>query len=104
MVEHVVVTMGVEAVVEYDEVGMRDVRHGDRRTLMGRRPKRSLGQGINRRIGLVAGCVGDRQAMLDAGFDRVIQVTPDDIPLDMALKPDVARNNMIKVIIMEEKQ
>lgn len=48
--------------------------------------------------------VSDRQAMLDAGFDRVIQVTPDNMPLDVALKPDVARNNMIKAIIMEEKQ
>ena len=47
--------------------------------------------------------MSDRQAMLDAGFDRVIQVTPDNMPLDVALKPDVARNNMIKAIIMEEK-
>ena len=36
--------------------------------------------------------------MLDAGFDRVIQITPDSMPLEEAMKPDVARNNIIKVI------
>ena len=47
---------------------------------------------------LVSGGVGDKQAMLDAGFDRVIQVTPDNMPLEEAMKPDVARNNILKVI------
>mgnify|MGYP007105393609 FL=1 len=47
---------------------------------------------------LVSGGVSDRQVMLDAGFDRVIQVTPDNMPLEEAMKPDVARNNIIKAI------
>lgn len=50
-------------------------------------------------VWLVSGGVSDRQAMLDAGFDRVIQVTPDSMPLEEAMKPDVARNNIIKVIM-----
>lgn len=49
-------------------------------------------------VWLVSGGVGDKQAMLDAGFDRVIQVTPDNMPLEEAMKPDVARNNILKVI------
>ena len=50
-------------------------------------------------VWLVSGGVSDRQVMLDAGFDRVIQVTPEEMPLDEAMKPDVARNNIIKVIM-----
>ena len=49
-------------------------------------------------VWLVSGGVSDRQVMLDAGFDRVIQVTPEEMPLDEAMKPDVARNNIIKAI------
>ena len=49
-------------------------------------------------VWLVSGGVSDRQAMLDAGFDRVIQVTPEEMPLEEAMKPDVARNNIIKAI------
>ena len=49
-------------------------------------------------VWLVSGGISDRQAMLDAGFDRVIQVTPDSMLLEEAMKPDVARNNIIKAI------
>ena len=44
------------------------------------------------KIWLVSGGVSDRQAMLDAGFDRVIQITPDSMPLEEAMKPGVARD------------
>ena len=72
--------------------------HSDRQTLMGKLPQRILEHGANQKIWLVSGGVSDRQAMLDAGFDRVIQVTPDSMPLEEALNPDVARNNIIKAI------
>ena len=49
-------------------------------------------------VWLVSGGVSDRQVMLDAGFDRVIQITPDSMPLEEAMKLDVARNNIIKAI------
>ena len=49
-------------------------------------------------VWLVSGGVSDRLAMQNAGFDRVIQVTPDSMPLEEAMKPDVARNNILKVI------
>ena len=49
-------------------------------------------------VWLVSGGVSDRLAMLDAGFDRVIQITPDSMPLEEAMKRGVARNNIIKAI------
>ena len=49
-------------------------------------------------VWLVSGGVSDRLAMQNAGFDRVIQVTPDNMSLEEAMKPDVARNNILKVI------
>ena len=72
--------------------------HSDRQTLMGKLPQRILEHITNLKIWLVSGGVSDRQAMLDAGFDRVIQITPDSMPLEQAMKPDVARNNIIKAI------
>ena len=72
--------------------------HSDRQTLMGKLPQRILEHVTNQKIWLVSGGVSDRKAMLDAGFDRVVQVTPEEMPLDEAMKPEVARNNIIKVI------
>ena len=68
------------------------------KTLMGKLPQRILEHVTNQKIWLVSGGVSDRKAMLDAGFDRVVQVTPEEMPLDEAMKPEVARNNIIKAI------
>ena len=72
--------------------------HSDRQTLMGKLPQRILEHVTNQKIWLVSGGVSDRKAMQDAGFDRVVQVTPEEMPLDEAMKPEVARNNIIKAI------
>ena len=72
--------------------------HSDSQTLMGKLPQRILEHVTNQKIWLVSGGVRDRKAMLDAGFDRVVQVTPEEMPLDEAMKPEVARNNIIKAI------
>ena len=96
--------IGFDALIQNADLVITGEGHSDRQTLMGKLPQRILEHVTNQKIWLVSGGVSDRQAMLDAGFDRVIQVTPDDMPLDVALKPDVARNNMKKAIIMEEKQ
>lgn len=92
-----------------DEIGFDDLiqdvdlvitgeGHSDKQTLMGKLPQRILEHGANQKIWLVSGGVSDRQVMQDAGFDRVIQITPDSIPLEEAMKPGVARNNIIKAI------
>ena len=74
--------------------------HSDSQTLMGKLPQRIL-QHVRHASGtrhipvwLVSGGVSDSQALLDAGFDRVEAVTPKDVPLPQALRPDVARANI----------
>ena len=87
-----------DALIQDADLVITGEGHSDRQTLMGKLPQRILEHGANQKIWLVSGGVSDRQAMLDAGFDRVIQVTPDSMPLEEAMKPDVARNNIIKAI------
>lgn len=43
---------------------------------------------------LVAGQVSDRQLLLDAGFDAVLQITPEGMPLSEALDPVTASANI----------
>lgn len=47
---------------------------------------------------LLAGQVADREALLQAGFAHVVAITPADMPLSMALQPQVARHNIIETI------
>lgn len=50
------------------------------------------------KVVLVAGQVPDRQRLLDAGFDEVLQITPEGMPLSEALNPDTASANITKAI------
>ena len=88
----------VDVLIQDADLVITGEGHSDRQTLMGKLPQRILEHVTNQKIWLVSGGVSDRKAMLDAGFDRVVQVTPEEMPLDEAMKPEVARNNIIKAI------
>ena len=90
--------IGFDALIQNADLVITGEGHSDRQTLMGKLPQRILEHVTNQKIWLVSGGVSDRQVMLDAGFDRIIQVTPEGIPLDEAMKPEVARHHIIKAI------
>ena len=90
--------IGFDALILDADLVITGEGHSDRQTLMGKLPQRIFEHVTNQKIWLVSGGVSDRKAMLDAGFDRVVQVTPEEMPLDEAMKPEVARNNIIKAI------
>jgi glycerate 2-kinase len=50
------------------------------------------------KVVLLAGQVRDRDALLAAGFDAVVQVTPEGMPLEEALRPEVARANITRAV------
>ena len=68
----------------------------DRQTLMGKLPQRILmrGQQTGVPVGLVAGSVSDMELLLKAGFAFVESITPDGMPLEEAIKKDVASSNL----------
>ena len=90
--------IGFDALIQDADLVITGEGHSDRQTLMGKLPQRILEHITNQKIWLVSGGVSDRQAMLDAGFDRVVQVTPDCMLLEEAMKSEVARHNIVKAI------
>jgi glycerate kinase len=64
----------------------------DRQTLMGKLPfgilQRAMARGVP--VCLMAGRISDRQMLLDAGFASVTCINPADLPLEEAMKPEVA--------------
>ena len=73
--------------------------HSDKQTLMGKLPQRILKHCLEQRkkVWLVSGGVSDEQSLQDAGFDRVFAVSPKDMPLQEAMKPEVAKENIRKI-------
>ena len=70
--------------------------HSDKQTLMGKLPQRILEHSKGKNVWLMSGGISDEQALLDAGFDRVIAVTPKGMPLQGAMKSEVAKKNIQK--------
>lgn len=68
----------------------------DRQTLMGKLPQRILmrGKHFGVPVALVAGGVEDREELLSAGFSFVESITPEGMPLEEAIKKEVAFSNL----------
>ena len=45
-------------------------------------------------VGLVAGVVEDKEVLLSAGFSFVKSITPEGMPLEEAIKKEVAFSNL----------
>lgn len=75
--------------------------HSDAQTLMGKLPYRVLQHVMGKRTAsrpqtwLVSGGVSDRQALCDAGFDRIVAVSPTTIPIHEAMLPKTAKANIV---------
>ena len=78
--------------------------HSDRQTLMGKLPQRILEHVLknkattDQQIWLVSGGVSEKQALLDAGFDQVLAVSPQNMDLEEAMNPEFAKRNIANAI------
>lgn len=68
----------------------------DRQSLMGKIPGKILEAGIRKGIPVIAiaGCVEDEELLKEAGFKGVYATKPDSMPLEEAMKPDLAKLNI----------
>ena len=72
----------------------------DRQTLMGKLPFGILQRAQRHHVPvmLIAGRIADEQLLLDAGFSRITCINPPDLPLGIALQPEIAKDNIRKTI------
>ena len=72
----------------------------DRQTLMGKLPFGILQRAKRHHVPvmLIAGRIADEQLLLDAGFSRVTCINPPGIPLEIALQPAKAKENINRTV------
>ena len=72
----------------------------DCQTLMGKLPFGILqrAQRYHVPVMLIAGRIADEQLLLDAGFSRVACINPPDLPLEIALQPATAKENISRMV------
>ncbi len=74
----------------------------DRQTLMGKLPFGILqrAQRHDVPVMLIAGRIADEQQLLDAGFSHVACINPPDLPLEIAMQPATAKENIRHVMAL----
>jgi glycerate kinase len=72
----------------------------DRQTLMGKLPFGILqrAQRHDVPVMLIAGRIADEHLLLDAGFSRVACINPPGLPLEIAMQPETAKENIKHVM------
>ena len=70
----------------------------DRQTLMGKLPMGILQQSGSVPVCLIAGRISDRTELLQAGFAHVKCINPDGLPLEEAMRKEVAQQNIINTV------
>ncbi len=73
----------------------------DRQTLMGKLPFGILQRAKKHHVPvmLIAGRIADEQLLLDAGFAHVACINPPGLPLEIALQPATAKENIRKTVM-----
>ena len=72
----------------------------DRQTLMGKLPFGILQRARKHDVPvmLIAGRIADEQQLTDAGFSRVACINPHGLPLEIAMQPETAKENIRKTV------
>lgn len=70
----------------------------DRQTLMGKLPVGVLQQSGNIPVYLIAGRISDSETLLKAGFSQVRCINPEGIPLQEAMRPEVAKKHIADTV------
>ena len=72
----------------------------DRQTAEGKVPAGVLKRAkkANIPVMLIAGKVEDKACLKQMGFARIVQVSPDNLPLEKAMRPEVTRENIRRAI------
>ena len=72
----------------------------DRQTLMGKLPFGILQRArkYDVPVMLIAGRIADEQQLTDAGFSRVACINPHGLPLEIAMQPETAKENIRKTV------
>ena len=91
--------VGFEAAVDDAALIITGEGCSDIQTLAGKVPFGVVRRAAGVPVALVSGRILDRGALARAGVSRLFQVTPDDMPLPLALQPAVAASNIRRAIV-----
>jgi glycerate kinase len=100
-IELLLEAVGFDALLQDASLVITGEGSADRQTLMGKLPFGILQRAKKHHVPtwLIAGRISDREALLDAGFERVECINPPDVPLDEAVKSETAKRHIYELFL-----
>lgn len=89
---------GFDAVTEGADLVITGEGKSDRQTLSGKVALGVLHRSEGTPVVLLSGRIEDTEALAAAGFSRLIQVSPDTLPIAEAMMPSTAKANLRKAV------
>ena len=89
---------GFDAVAEGADLMITGEGKSDRQTLSGKVALGVLHRSEGTPVVLLSGRIEDTEALAAAGFSRLIQVSPDTLPIAEAMMPSTAKANLRKAV------
>ena len=93
-IERILELVGFESLIEGADLIVTGEGKSDLQTLGGKVAHGVLRHSKGIPVALVSGRIEDIKALREAGFSKLIQATPEDMPLAEALKKDTALRNL----------
>ena len=91
-------TIGLDTLTADADLVITGEGSADRQTLMGKLPMGILRHSGSTPVILIAGRVSDREELQGAGFAEVVCINPPGLPMEEALRPETAKENIRKTV------
>ena len=93
-------TVGFDRLMADADLVITGEGSSDSQTLMGKLPMGILRRSSSHHVPvyLIAGCISQRQQLLEAGFALAECINPPNLPLEQALRPEIAKDNIRRLV------
>lgn len=96
--ERVLDLVGFDGLLEGADLVITGEGQSDLQTLGGKLPYGVLKRAKEIPVVLLSGRIEDQEDLLRAGFARLVPVSPEGMPLEVAIQPPVARENLRRAV------
>jgi len=98
-VDKIIDLVGFDQAIQQADLILTGEGRSDAQTLLGKVPCGVLRRSGNIPVALVSGAIADADALRRAGFAELIPVSPAGLPLQEALKAEIAAENIRRAVI-----
>jgi glycerate kinase len=97
-VDKIIDLAGFDQAIQQADLILTGEGRSDAQTLLGKVPCGVLRRAAGIPVALVSGAIEDSEALRQAGFAELISVSPAGLPLQEALEPEIAANNIRQAV------